>query len=54
MLAYALKGSELRVNQVDLVDFDAATGLVRGTSWVNLFSPASEAYDLSLDPRAVR
>jgi len=51
-LAYGLKGRELRVNQVDLVDFDAASGLVRGTSWATLFSPTIEAYDLSLAPKA--
>ncbi|MEX2113991.1 MAG: hypothetical protein WD845_12445, partial [Pirellulales bacterium] len=50
LLAYALKGNELRANRVDLVDFDAESRLVRGTSWANLFSPASEGYDLSLDP----
>lgn len=52
-LAYGLKGRELRVNQVDLVDFDAPSGLVRGTSWATLFSPRIEAYDLSLVPRPV-
>lgn len=51
-LAFGLKGRELRVNQVDLVDFDAASGLVRGTSWATLFSPAIEAYDLAMEPNA--
>ena len=31
--------AQLRVNQVDLVDFDAESELVRGTSWANVFSP---------------
>jgi hypothetical protein len=51
-LAYGLKGRELRVNQVDLVDYDAPSGLVRGTSWATLFSPRIEAYGLSMVPRA--
>ncbi len=49
-LAYRLKGREVRLNQVDLVDFDAQTKLVRGTTWANLFSPATETYDLALRP----
>ncbi len=52
-LAYGLKGRELRVNRVELVDFDASTGAVRGTSWASLFSPATAAYDLSIDPAGV-
>jgi hypothetical protein len=50
-LAYYLKGNELRANQVDLVDVDAASGYVRGTSWANVFSPRTESYDLSLRPK---
>jgi hypothetical protein len=49
-MAYRLKGDQLRVNQVDLVDVDAA-GSVRGTSWMNVFSPRMEAFNLSLAPR---
>ncbi len=49
-LAYGLKGRQLRINQVDLVDFDAETNLVRGTAWVHLFSPKIDLYDLSLEP----
>lgn len=43
-----LKGDKLRVNQVDLVDFDAASQHVRGTTWLNVFSPETKMYDLSL------
>lgn len=50
LLAYGLKGSTLRVNRVELVDVDVESRGVRGTSFSNLFSPASAAYDLSLDP----
>ncbi len=50
--AYALamytKGDELRLNQVDLVDVDVQSGIARGTSWLNLFSPQSQTFDLGL------
>lgn len=49
-LAYSLKGTELRVNQLDVIDFDAETGFVRGTNWSNLFSPRIDTYNLSLEP----
>lgn len=51
-LAYGLKGREICVNQVDVVDFDTETSLVRGTLWANLFSPKTDTYDLSLRPPA--
>jgi len=47
-LAYQLKGNAIRTNQIDLVDFDAESGLIRGTSWSNLFSPQIDEYDVSL------
>ena len=47
VLAYRLKGDQIRLNQVDLVDVDASSQLVRGTTWVNVFSPRMESYDLS-------
>ncbi|MCC6125218.1 MAG: hypothetical protein IT426_09670 [Pirellulales bacterium] len=49
-LAYYLKGDQLRVNQVDLVDVDVSTNTVRGTTWLNIFSPRMESFDLSLQP----
>ena len=53
-LAYYLKGDQLRVNQIDLVDVDVSggkgTAFVRGTSWANIFSPRMEAYNLSFQP----
>lgn len=49
-LAYGLKGDRVRVNQVDLIDVDAATGFVRGTSWANVFSPQTRPFHLSLRP----
>jgi hypothetical protein len=49
-LAYYLKGNQLRVNQVDLVDVDVASSTIRGTTWLNIFSPRMESFDLSLEP----
>jgi hypothetical protein len=43
-----LKGSTLRVNQIDLVDVDVATGNVRTTCWFNLLSPETLPYDLAV------
>lgn len=45
------KGDQLRVNQVEVVDIDTATGLVRGTVWSHFFTPRVGQYDLSLEPR---
>ena len=45
-----LKGREVRYNKVDLLDVDTAAGRVRGTTWINLFSPQTDTYTLSLSP----
>jgi len=47
-LAYGSKGTEIRVNQVDLIDVDVASRQARATTWFNVFSPAMETYDLSM------
>ncbi|HYW78221.1 MAG TPA: hypothetical protein VE890_01550, partial [Thermoguttaceae bacterium] len=49
-LSIYLKGDRVRVNQVDLVDVDVASKLVRGTSWVSVLSPRTETYDLTFRP----
>ena len=50
LLARGLKGDRLHVDQVDLVNVDAVSGQIRGTSWMNLFSPRTQAFDLSVQP----
>jgi len=45
-----LKGREVRYNQVDVLDVDSAAGRVRGTTWINLFSPQTDTYTLRLLP----
>ncbi len=50
-LAHRLKGDQLKLSQVDLVDVDAAAGRLRGAAWLNLFSPQMESFNLSVEPR---
>lgn len=50
-LAFAMKGDQLRVNQVEIVDVDMASGLTRGTVWTHFFSPRVAQYNLTLQPR---
>ena len=49
-LAYWLKGDQLRMNQVDLLDVEVSTGRARGTTWLNMFSPRVESFNLGLRP----
>lgn len=49
-LAAWLKGDQLRVNQVEIVDVVASTGQVRGTVWTHFFTPRVEQFDLTLQP----
>ncbi len=49
--AHAMKGDQLRVNQVEIIDVDTTTGLTRGTVWTHFFSPRATQYDLTLQPR---
>lgn len=42
------KGEGTRVNQVDLIDVDLGSGLVRGTTWAHLFSPDTARYNIGL------
>ena len=37
----SIKGRASKLNQIDVVDIDAASGVVRGTSWAHAYSPAS-------------
>jgi hypothetical protein len=51
LLAYWLKGDQIRVNQIDLVDVDVASGQMRGATWANVFSPRMESFDFTAEPR---
>ena len=58
--AYYMKGNDLRVNQVDLIEVDLRTKLkddfttekmsVLGTSWFSILSPQIKSYDIGLEP----
>lgn len=42
-----------QINRIDLVDFDAIGGHVRGTSWATLFSPEAQLFDVTAKPAAL-
>jgi hypothetical protein len=58
--AYAVKGRDMKINQVDLVDFDMRTDLnaqlkTRGTyaygnTWFTIMSPQIKSYTIGLEP----
>lgn len=48
--AYALKGSDMKVNKVDIVDIDPATDRVYGRTWFTVFSPRIDTYRLGIEP----
>lgn len=52
--AYALKGDDLRINKIDVVDFDlhGPTPQAYGTSWLTLFSPRIQNYTVGVEPAA--
>jgi hypothetical protein len=45
-----VKGTDLRVNKIDVVDIDLEAKFSRGTSWVNLFSPQNRDYSVAVTP----
>ncbi len=49
--AYSIKGDDLKVNKVDLVDIDLANGRVYGRSWFTVFSPRIDSYTVGVEPR---
>ncbi len=49
--AYAIKGTDLKINKVDAVDLDQVDGLLRGSTWFTIFSPQNRDYDIALVPQ---
>ena len=49
-VAYALKGDDLRINKVDLVEIDLHTPQAYGTSWFAVFSPRMQNYTIGIEP----
>ncbi|WP_205679076.1 hypothetical protein [Aquisphaera insulae] len=52
LAAYKLKGNDLLVNKVDVVDVDQEAGLLRGRSVATLFSPQNRDYGVGFVPIA--
>jgi hypothetical protein len=51
--AYYVKGDDLRINKIDLVDIDLhGPGQVYGRTWFTLFSPRIQNYTAGLEPVA--
>jgi hypothetical protein len=49
--ASAMKGRDVRVNKVDVVDVvDGSSGRVYGTSWFTVFSPKIDTYSIRVSP----
>ena len=48
--AYWLKGDDLRINRIEVVDVDETSGTLRGTSMMSVFSPQIARYDITLTP----
>lgn len=46
-----LKGSDLRINRIDIVDIDPASSTLRGSSFMALFSPRIARYTLTMTPK---
>ncbi len=51
--AYVLKGNDLLVKKIDLVDIDQETGVARGNTWMSLFSPQNRDYTLHAIPTSL-
>ena len=49
--AYAIKGNDLKVNKVDVVDVDLAGGRVYGRAYFTIFSPRIDSYTIGVEPR---
>ncbi len=48
--AYALKGSDMKVNKVDIVEIDPASNRVFGRTWFTVFSPRIDTYSVGIEP----
>jgi hypothetical protein len=48
--AYALKGRDLKINKLDVVDVDLVSKRVDGNTWFTLFSPRIQNYTIGVEP----
>ncbi len=49
--AYEIKGKDLRVNKIDVVDVDIGGNRVYGQSWFTVFSPRIDNYTVGIEPK---
>ena len=47
--AYAIKGNDLKINKVDIVDIDLHTQQAFGHTWFTLFSPRIQNYTIGIE-----
>jgi hypothetical protein len=56
LTAYAVKGKDLRMNKIDVVDIDVRTDPTRprvyGRTWFTIFSPRIDSYTVGVEPKA--
>jgi hypothetical protein len=50
--ARSVNGNQMRLNQLDVVDLSASEGTLRARSWLTLYSPRMQRYDVGLEPDA--
>jgi hypothetical protein len=48
--AYYLKGNDLKVNKIDIVDIDLANSRIYGSTWFTIFSPRIQNYTIGIEP----
>ncbi|MBP3957206.1 hypothetical protein J8F10_18245 [Gemmata sp. G18] len=50
--AFAVKGRDLKVNKIDVVDVDPSSDRIYGTTWFTVFSPRIDSYSIGVTPGA--
>ena len=49
--AYEIKGKDLRVNKIDVIDIDVAGNRTYGSTWFTVFSPRIDNYTVGVEPK---
>jgi hypothetical protein len=50
--AYAIKGSDLKLNKFDVIDVDCQGNRIYGRTWLSIFSPRQESFSFNVSPNA--
>ncbi len=48
--AYAIKGNDLKMNKIDVIDIDPASNRIYGKFWLTVFSPRIDTYRIGMEP----